>query len=684
MALVRLPGGVIYDDVTGTRVNEPQGVNLEAVHRQLGAQATAAMDALKTKADIAALNTVRATAQAAQATALDARTTANTAQATSTDARATAQTARATSLDARATATTASSVAGSAQTAAGNAVARVTALEAAAGFGPSTPTDGTIAAYVGQSSSQAAAAVDARARARTRTLYPEDFGAVGDGTTDDTAALEAWLASDSLSLRMGAGLYSVSRGLTSTASGRTIWSDGGWIRCGLPGATVLTVTGANTRVRLMIDGLNRASIGVEFRAGGGDSSSTRAVNLHAVTGNAAGIRAATAFGHRVCDAYIENVVSVGDNIHGNANAGVARGIYIGTSGVGASLPSLIERNEIREIRGEDGNSIQVIADTSATNPGEPFADMMTTIRGNRIYGFSRRAMKLQASGLVVEDNECVDLGTEKTGSEESVIALIDVHGGIVRRNRLRGPRFPMGLTFSNSGGKPYALRSAVTDNDVEIGSTGTALFVSGMEGGTITGNRTRGGAIGVNIVNFPGCKVEDNAASDTPRPVVIPNTGAGAQVSRNRGLGNAAGKEEVYVPDVYSSVTANSYNAATVPTGTMHQIVWGGWAGTAATQSETGVITPRPGRYLIQATVAGQPAAAVGTASLYLVHRTGGVIRRARSAVSNTHLQSWSVSAVATFVQGDYLVVRFEHTTGTDMSLNTTLQMPHFSMERID
>ena len=45
MALVRLPGGVIYDDVTGARINEPQGINFEAIHRQLGAQATAAMDA---------------------------------------------------------------------------------------------------------------------------------------------------------------------------------------------------------------------------------------------------------------------------------------------------------------------------------------------------------------------------------------------------------------------------------------------------------------------------------------------------------------------------------------------------------------------------------------------------------------------------------------------------------------
>lgn len=45
MALKLLPGGVVYDDVTGTRVNEPQGINFEAIHRQLGAQIAAAMDA---------------------------------------------------------------------------------------------------------------------------------------------------------------------------------------------------------------------------------------------------------------------------------------------------------------------------------------------------------------------------------------------------------------------------------------------------------------------------------------------------------------------------------------------------------------------------------------------------------------------------------------------------------------
>lgn len=44
MALKKLPGGVIVETDGGARLNEDAGVNLEAIHRQLGAQAAAAMD----------------------------------------------------------------------------------------------------------------------------------------------------------------------------------------------------------------------------------------------------------------------------------------------------------------------------------------------------------------------------------------------------------------------------------------------------------------------------------------------------------------------------------------------------------------------------------------------------------------------------------------------------------------
>ena len=47
MALKKLPGGVIVETDGGARLNESAGINLEAIHRQLGAQAAAALEQAK-------------------------------------------------------------------------------------------------------------------------------------------------------------------------------------------------------------------------------------------------------------------------------------------------------------------------------------------------------------------------------------------------------------------------------------------------------------------------------------------------------------------------------------------------------------------------------------------------------------------------------------------------------------
>ena len=44
MALKKLPGGVVVETTDGARLNEAAGINLEAIHRQIGAQIAAAMD----------------------------------------------------------------------------------------------------------------------------------------------------------------------------------------------------------------------------------------------------------------------------------------------------------------------------------------------------------------------------------------------------------------------------------------------------------------------------------------------------------------------------------------------------------------------------------------------------------------------------------------------------------------
>ena len=47
MALKKLPGGVVVETTDGARLDEAAGINLEAIHRQLGAQAAAALEQAK-------------------------------------------------------------------------------------------------------------------------------------------------------------------------------------------------------------------------------------------------------------------------------------------------------------------------------------------------------------------------------------------------------------------------------------------------------------------------------------------------------------------------------------------------------------------------------------------------------------------------------------------------------------
>lgn len=518
--------------------------------------------------------------------------------------------------------------------------------------------------------------------ARDRTAYPEDFGAKGDGVTDDTAALEAWLASDSPSLRMGGGVYRTSRGLTSTIPGRTILSDGGWIKSTALEEPVLTVTGANTRVRLGVDGTNKARVGIMVKAGGCDASGSEVVNCRSTTTAAGGIWAETAFGFRCVGARIERIHSVGNTTIGDGN-GAARGIYLGGSGIVASRSSLIADNVISEITGEEGDAIQVLATAAA---GKPFGSMLCTVRGNSITNFSRRAIKVQASDVAVINNECVDLGTEVTGSEHAAIYMINQNGGSVIGNRVNAPRFIYGVHVANSGTIPYAERTTVVGNDVTAGGESTmALYVSGMVGAVITGNRTRGGRVGTNVIRALDSTILDNVGSDSPRPMVLSEPLTGSTVKRNTvaGTGEVEGAESILAP----SAEAKIYPETAIPNVTSTTIPWGAMDAPWAKMSD-GRVTLAPGRYSVTVSVSGTPANPAGDVilTLWQKSRAGGVVRVFRRPVSAVgRIATWDVSATITVGgTGDEVWTTLYQNSGADFPLLTALGYAYFRVDRLD
>ena len=311
MADKTTPGGFLYDPTNGGRMDEPTAVNNEARWREVSAQASSALTVLATKADVVALNTVRADALAAKTSATEARSVAATAQST----------------------------AGAAKSTADNADARVTALESAAGFGPSTPVDGQTASLILQEDTLTGTAlrsgwVEKGAPTTRHYVYVSPSGSdLGDGRSAETAFQTFQRAFDFLASQgpiltglwhvvAEAGVYPIPNGQQTlrVSSVNRVIVRGPEVNGGTPSAVIdgaggpayshgLSASGLGTRVEF------RDLKFVNFTAGTGDTTRCGVVgenesdvlwtNIHATDCSWAGVYAFNTVRTRVSGGLLE-------------------------------------------------------------------------------------------------------------------------------------------------------------------------------------------------------------------------------------------------------------------------------------------------------------------------------------------------------------------------------------------
>lgn len=266
-----------------------------------------------------------------------------------------------------------------------------------------------------------------------RGLSVKSFGAVGDGTTNDTAAIvaaESAAAALGSSIWFPAGVY-MTGGIQTRVSLR---GDRATLKLRASNATVVEVVASGVEIdNLIIDGNNLATGSVvDFTTGRTDSTLSRCevrsaqgtgtVTLVRVRGNC----------HRttISDCWI----------HGCVSTTVGRGILV--SGSGDPVGVKIINNTVEDVApATDGDGI-VVQDFSGV------VDVM--IRGNTIRRCLKRGIKVQNSGVIVDGNRIFT--DYDSGQTQQCYSGISVYASIVKvtNNIITGVFVTAGIDVGSS------------------------------------------------------------------------------------------------------------------------------------------------------------------------------------------------------------------------------------------
>lgn len=337
----------------------------------------------------------------------------------------------------------------------------------------------------------------------------KDFGAVGDGTTDDTAAIQAALNTTSKAIYFPDGLYRVARAgttaaLTSTVADRQIFGEGRITATSVV-RKVFYITGARTQFRLDCAGNNLIGVFVHTFADDCEVTRCRITNLYspASTGEVNGVRVTLdglTGGAVVSDNFFNNLQSVGDTTGANG-VGMARAVIVEASS-DVSAPVVISNNTIRNVIGEEGDAINVI-NSSGGSPNI-FYYVNLIIQNNTIVDFNRRGIKIQCFGARIIGNTLRNTWTSNQGNMQGVIDLVQGGDHYVVGNVLDNCKYITQIRANEAEEGTAGVSNITISNNVitRVGVETTVGNLIYVRTGTQT-NRGSGVTISNNVITCP-------------------------------------------------------------------------------------------------------------------------------------------------------------------------------------
>lgn len=341
---------------------------------------------------------------------------------------------------------------------------------------------------------------------------PKDFGAVGDGITDDTKALQAWLDAPGKNKVLKNGVFKITSGLRSSEAGRTIKTDGAVIIADTANMIMLTVTGEQSIVSVDLNGNNKAAGGILILGDGCQVQNSKIDNIYGSNQTAFGIKAQTSNGVLIEQSTIKNIRGTKNGKFGD-NIGASRAILV-TSKEAASKPNIIRNNSIDGVTGEEGDAIQFLFNNGQVT----FLNAQGMIENNMIKNCNRRAIKVQASNVKILNNTHINtLSKDDLPHAANLIDIIHSNFIIVQGNKLDATFF-LGISLSGD-----STRKA------------SGILVKGniIQGGLVLLDGRRVTASGIYWNNITDSQIIANSIADAVIPISGAN-GTNITVADNR------------------------------------------------------------------------------------------------------------------------------------------------------
>lgn len=325
-----------------------------------------------------------------------------------------------------------------------------------------------------------------QSKIRKMEVTPFDFGGIGDGVADDTAAVISCFASTSRNISLAGGVWKVSSTINSTLANRRISGHGGSLTSATADLTCLSISGANTHVSIDIDGNNKIAKGVYVTANNCIVENCNFKNIKGVATNAAAVYFNNVYGTvRSCD--IDTVDGGYNSILGDG-IGSSRAILFFTDH-DVTGKITIDDCRIINVIGDDGDSIHLQGNSISGF----YYNFNAVIKSCVISNFDRRAIKLQGGGVKVLDCYITQTAGALSNNGNDVVCI---NGFLANDIEIRNNVINSITTFNAiqvTGDATRILDGIVIEgNNIKCSTDVVGVYCDYVNSGRVSGNKING------------------------------------------------------------------------------------------------------------------------------------------------------------------------------------------------